>query len=402
MIAIALFSLLAAGPLAPTGSTCGAPAPAVSYPIHVPIEVASNHVYVKVCVGDRELQFLLDTGAGQSFFDMGVARSTGVQLGAHFTGHGAGAGTIDGAVVVNGAITLQGTRISVPLPAALDLSGLPPREGHVIDGILGFNFIDQYVVAIDYVKQELRLFDAARFAYSGPGTSLPITFAANHPVVETSLRLANGDTMSGRFVVDVGAASALALTRPFVEANRLRTRITPTVHRIAGGGVGGTVVTDVGRVATLKLGALEVHNVITSLYGDSAGVMSGNGSWIGNIGGDVLRRFTVFLDYRRHRIILEPHRSTNEPFEADMSGVTFTLPDSPGRIVVSDVLRDSPAAAAGLAAGDTVIAIDGVAPNEVRLRDLRERLNHEGVAVELTFVRGGQTKTARLRTRRLI
>ncbi len=397
MIALALLSLLAVETPA-----CTAPAPAVSYPIHVPIEVASNHVYVKVCFGDRELQFLLDTGAGQSFFDMGVARATGVQLGRHFTGGGAGAGTIDGAGVINGAITLEGTRLSVPVGGALDLSGLPPREGHVIDGILGYNFIDRYVVAIDYVHQELRLFDAARFDYSGSGTSLPITFAANHPVVETSLRLANGDTMSGRFVVDVGAASALALTRPFVDENHLRARITPTVHRVAGGGVGGTVVTDVGRVAALELGGLELRDVVTSLYGDSAGVMSGNGNWIGNIGGDVLRRFTVVLDYRRRRIILEPHASTNEPFEADMSGVTFILPDSPGRIVVSDVLRNSPASAAGLAPGDTVIAIDGVAPNEARLRELRQRLYHEGVDVELTFMRAGATTTVHLRTRRLI
>jgi hypothetical protein len=399
MIAIALLSLFAARAPAPS---CITPTPAVSYPIHVPIEVASNHVYVKVCLGDRELQFILDTGAGQSFFDMGVARAAGVSLGTHFSGRGAGAGTIDGAGVNNGAITLEGTRLSVPVVAALDLSALPPREGHRIDGILGYNFIDQYVVAIDYVRHELRLFDATHFDYSGRGTSLPITFAANHPVVETSLRLANGDTMSGRFVVDVGAATALALTHPFVEANQLRTRITPTVHRVIGGGVGGTAVTDLGRVAALELGGLEVRNVVTLLFGDSAGVMSGNGNWIGNIGGDVLRRFTVFLDYRHRRIILEPHAGTNEPFEADMSGVTFMLPTTPGRIVVSDVLRDSPAFDAGLAAGDTVTAIDGVAPNEARLRELREHFFHEGVEVALTFVRGRETKTVRIRTRRLI
>jgi PDZ domain/Aspartyl protease len=399
MIAIALLSLLAAAPHAPA---CTTPAPAASYPIHVPIEVSSNHVYVKVCLGDRELQFILDTGAGQSFFDMGVARGASVELGAHFTGRGAGAGTIDGAGVINGAITLEGTRLSVPIAAALDLSGLPPREGHAIDGILGYNFIEQYVVAVDYVRRELRLFDAARFDYAGPGTSLPITFANNHPVVETSLRLANGDTVAGQFVVDVGAGSALALTRPFVEANQLRTRITPTVRRVSGGGVGGTVVTDVGRVAALRLGELELHDVVTALYGDSAGVMSGNGSWIGNIGGDVLRRFTVFLDYRHKRIILEPHATTSEPFEADMSGVAFTLATGSGRIVVADILRNSPASEAGLAPGDTVVAIDGVAPSEVKLRELRQRLYHEGVEVELTLMRGGAAKTVRLKTRRLI
>ena len=174
------------------------------------------------------------------------------------------------------------------------------------------------------------------------------------------------------------------------------------MRRVSGGGVGGTVVTDVGRVAALRLGGLELHDVITALYGDSAGVMSGNGSWIGNIGGDVLRRFTVFLDYRHKRIILEPHAATGEPFEADMSGVAFTLPTGSGRIVVSDILRNSPASEAGLAPGDTVVAIDGVTPSETKLRELRQRLYHEGVEVELTLLRGGATKTVRLKTRRLI
>jgi hypothetical protein len=57
------------------------------------------------------------------------------------------------------------------------------------------------------------------------------------------------------------------------------------------------VTADIGRVAALKLGRLEIERPITSLQGDSAGVMSGNAEWIGNIGGDILRRFTVFLDY---------------------------------------------------------------------------------------------------------
>ena len=401
MHTIALLSLLAAASPAPACSTPTAAATA-SYPIHVPIEVVSNHVYVKVCVGERELEFLLDTGAGQSFFDMGVARAAGLPLGAHFTARGAGAGTIDGAGVQNGSVALEATRVSVPVTAALDLSGLPPREGHRIDGVLGHNFVAQYVVTIDYVKQELRLLDPDRFEYSGTGVSLPVTFAANHPVIAASLRLANGDTVGGRFVVDVGASGALSLTGLFVEQNALRSRVHPLVRRIGGGGVGGMATSDIGRLAALRLGGIEVRDVVTNLYGDSAGVMSGNADWIGNIGGDVLRRFTVFLDYRHSRIILEPHAGTSEAFEADMSGAGFTLADTPGRLVVADVARQSPASESGLAVGDTIVAINGVVPGEHILPELRQRLHHEGESVELTIVRGGKTTIVRFRTRRLI
>src|SRR5215467_3983481 len=185
MIAIAFLSLLAA----PTRVVSCPVTPSASietYPIRIPIELFGNHVYMKVCAGERELEFILDTGAGQNFLDMRVARASGVSLGTHFVGRGAGAGTIDGAAVSNAAVAIENTGLSVPIAAAIDLSGLPPREGHRIDGILGYSFINRYVVMIDYVHDELRLFDADRFTYSGSGASLPITFVANHPVISAA------------------------------------------------------------------------------------------------------------------------------------------------------------------------------------------------------------------------
>lgn len=166
--------------------------------------------------------------------------------------------------------------------------------------------------------------------------------------------------------------------------------------------MGGPTASDEGRVPELRLGALDLHDVITNLYGDSAGVLSGNGGWVGNIGADILKRFTVYLDYRHNRIILEPHAGTNEPFEADMSGVAFMLAAPARRLVVTDVARPSPASEVGLAVGDTVVAVDGALPSEDVLTRLRQRLRREGESIELTILRGGATSTIRFRTRRLI
>src|SRR6185436_11797566 len=91
MITFATSLLAAAIAAAPV---CSPPSTDQRPPIRVPIEIANNHVYVKVCAGSRQLQFILDTGAGQSFFDLGVATSVGAKLGRHFRGSGAGAGTI--------------------------------------------------------------------------------------------------------------------------------------------------------------------------------------------------------------------------------------------------------------------------------------------------------------------
>jgi hypothetical protein len=272
-----------------------------------------------------------------------------------------------------------------------------------MDGILGYDFINRFVVEIDYVKQELRLYNAGSFKYDGPGSSIPIEFtSSNHPRVDAEVRLADGATLKGRMVVDVGAAGALSLTKPFADENRLRDRVGPTIHRRAGGGVGGAVVADVGRIASLKLGAVEISQPVTSLAGDSAGVMSGNGEWVGNIGGDILRRFTVYLDYPHKRIILEPHSATTEPFEADMSGLALVMNDSLTAATIDYVVPGMPAAAAGLAQGDTLVSIDGQPADAAAIRDLRKRFRRDGERIVLTVRRAGEVKTATLVLKRSV
>src|SRR5881392_2752986 len=108
MLALAASFILSIGGAA---ATCPSPRTDAALPIRVPIEVANNHVYVKVCAGGRELSFILDTGAGQSFFDLTVANSVGLTLGRQFRASGAGAGTIAGAAVENGSVALEGSGV---------------------------------------------------------------------------------------------------------------------------------------------------------------------------------------------------------------------------------------------------------------------------------------------------
>jgi hypothetical protein len=385
-------------------TTCRAPVASVpaGQPTVVPIEISNNHVFVKICAGDIPLDFILDTGAGDTFFDLNHAKQLGLKIGSSFVARGAGAGTVAGGRVEGGEISLAGTDVKQPVSVAIDLSKLPAREGHRMDGILGYDFIRRYVVAIDYVKQELRLFDADAFEYTGSGSSIPITFFSNHPHIAAEVRLADGTKIPGRMIVDVGATSGLSLTKQLVDENHLRDRVGPTVRRLAAGGVGGMTTSDIGRVAGLRIGNIELSNPTATLYGDSAGVFSTPGTWVGNIGGDVLRRFTVFLDYKHNRIILEPHAGTNEPFETDMSGIGFVMDDNLQTLMIDNIVSNSPAAAAGLAPRDTVTAIDGRPATSVELRELKKRFKRAGERVTLTIRRAGQTKDVVVVTRRLV
>jgi hypothetical protein len=387
---------------APVRACAPAPSRATPLPATIPIELWANHVFLKVCVAGRELDFILDTGAGATSLDLETAKHLGAALGQTFSVGGAGPSRVAGARVDGASATIAGTSIEQPVRSAIDLSRLPPVEGHRMDGILGDDFISRYVVAIDYARRELRIYDRDAFRYDGPGASVPVTLINAFPHIEADVKLADGATVRGRMVIDVGSNASLSLTKSFVDEHRLRDRVGPTIRRTGGGGVGGATTSDVARVAALSIGGIEMSRPIVNLYGDSAGALTRSGSWEGNIGGAILRRFTVYLDYHAKRMIFEPNATLHDSFEVDMSGVVFRMNDSLTTIVVENVAPDSPAFEAGLMHGDVIVSVDGVPGSQRLLGELRERLRRPAERVSFVVRRGGEEQKIEIVTRRMI
>ena len=247
------------------------------------------------------------------------------------------------------------------------------------------------------------MYDRESFTYSGSGTTLPLSFFQMHPHTDAEIRLASGEILKGRFIIDVGSGASLSLTKPFVDDHQLETKMAPLVRRPGGAGVGGTTVSEVGRVAGLTLGGVTLSEVVTSLVVDSGGVFSQRGSWVGNIGGDILRRFTVYFDYGAKRMILEPNEATAEPFERDMAGLSTVMNDSLTTIRVEFVLPGSPAAEAGLVRGDEIVSVDGIELATRARAVMRDRFRRAGEHVKIVIRRGGgETKTVEVITRRLV
>jgi hypothetical protein len=400
----ATIALLFAGALHAQPAKCPADSARApqSLPATIPIELHNNHVTLRVCRDTTPLFFVLDTGAGNTIYDLGVAKSLGVQLGAPFRAHGGGAGTVAGAQVRGESVVIPGASVSVPVTTAIDFSGITSAEGGRMQGILGADFIARFVVAIDYARRELRLYDRANFSYDGPGTSVPITLAGAFVYTRGSIELADGARVTGTFVVDVGSSLPLALAKPFVETHRLRDRIGRTVRRPSGRGVGGPSVANVGRLATLRIGTVEIARPVVHMYGDSAGVFSGSSLGDGNIGSDILRRFTVFFDYGGGRMILEPHAGTSEPFETDMSGVQLAATGASASLTVEFVLAESAAAEAGIQKGDVVVAVNGSPVSAGMLEELKRKLRREGERMTFTLRRNGSDVKVEFITRRII
>jgi C-terminal processing protease CtpA/Prc len=97
-------------------------------------------------------------------------------------------------------------------------------------------------------------------------------------------------------------------------------------------------------------------------------------------------------------MILQPNRYFSEAYEHDMAGILLVVEGTGFR--VKQVMKDSPATAADLRAGDLITAVNGRAV--LTMEELRQMFMRKGRSYRLNVKRGDEKLKAIIRLRRLI
>jgi membrane-associated protease RseP (regulator of RpoE activity) len=373
-------------------------------PVTIPFELVSRHIMVKVRInGSRPLSFVFDTGDKVGIVDSEVAKELGLKLEGQVHIGGAGADTLPGSFVKEATWSLPGLEgFSQPVSLTLPLGRMASRFGHDFDGIIGSDFIRQYVVEVDYQNRVLRLHDKNKFTYTGVGDSVPIQLnQMGYPLLEGEVTPTNGESIKGKFVLDLGSSGSLALMSPIVTQHNLLGNGLKTIKAIGVGGAGGQSNGQIGRVRSLQIGKFTIANPITLFSEDKAGAMA-TSQLVGNIGQLIAGKFKVFLDYNHTRIILEPNSTFAQPMDRVTAGLVLTTEGKDYATVrVSDVLENSPAAEAGIQKNDIVLSVDGKPAAEIRAMKIAEMFE-KPATYNLTIRRGEQTLQVPLTPRKLI
>jgi Aspartyl protease len=292
----------------------------------LPFELDDNLIYLRVRLnGSSPRSFILDTGA-PTMLQLRQGRSLGLRPKAVGKADGIGNNQpIVYQVTRNVSFQLQGVVLADQRPLAISLDqvedcinrAVVDEQGRCVsfatraaagtgterpvDGVLGAELFDRWVVEIDYPARRIRLFDPKRYQYQGNGERLPLELTSNHSFVQARVAGIGGTPIPGRFVVDTGASTAVRLTKRFVEAHGLlppreRLKAVPEC------GLGGETKEPAweGSVERLYLGRLEIRQPVTVFSQES--VPRG---YDGAIGGAVYRRFRVIVDYPHRQMILE-------------------------------------------------------------------------------------------------
>lgn len=247
-----------------------------------------------------------------------------------------------------------------------DPAPLSAHLGLKIDGVLGFPLFGQVLLTLDYPGSRLVL-QPLQPPPLVPGSILGFDDTRKTPLVPMQI----GDRTIVA-LIDSGSDAAFSLNPVGLEPRfAFGPRSGPTIGTLA-----GDRVQQVGRLAeTISLAGYRFERPVIDLTSE-----------LSSIGGDALRHFSVTFDQARNRVWL--YRDSREPIAAApvrSAGVSFNKTPAYWRVV--SIVPGSPAAAAGVQAGDLLTRING---EPVSRWDLAryEQLIAEGGEVTLTFLFG--------------
>jgi Aspartyl protease/PDZ domain len=361
-------------------------------------ELLGNKPLVPVRVDGRgPYAFLVDNGSSYDVVDADVAGELGLSVTPFEEQRGAGEGAIESGTAERVVLQLDGTELPagrvvvMPLNDAISAGG-----GRRVDGLLGYPFFARHAVELCYDGTELEVHERAPAGWTG--TRIPIEIDHEHALAAATLELRDGRRVTGRFMLDTAFRSAVMLTRPFAEEHGVIDSFPRALAATTGWGIGGPMRDVVGRAVALELGTLRFEDPIVVCSTARSGVLS-EASFAGILGGELLRRCHTLIDYRRGEVVLEPSSAWSEPHEFDQSGLyLIAAGDDFDRFVVHDVIPGSPAANAGVVAGDSLLEIAGHRADSLELEELRSLLRAApGTTYLLRFRRAGEVRLTLLR-----
>ncbi len=264
--------------------------------------------------------------------------------------------------------------------------------GIPIHGILGSDIFKRFNVVIDYPAGVLTFSDPLKYRHKKrKGVAVPLHLERTKPYIMVNHLESNGKSVENlKLVIDTGGAHSLLLNRESLPPGLIPEKL---IDGHLGRGLNGNIEGKLGRIGLLRFGNHNFKNVIAtfpdSLYFDSKitpEYLLRNGS----IGGEILKRFVVTLNYHQNLMVLKPvKKALNKPFESDMSGMDVRATGKDLRTFeVTGVFDQSVADLSCVMPGDKIIIFDKKLDSAITISEVYEILSKkEGYLLEMVVLR---------------
>lgn len=290
----------------------------------IPFKLINNLVFVPIKVNGIELNFLLDSGVDETIlFSMEEKKEVSFKNIQKIKLRGLGSEEeIEGLKSTNNILETHGMKsvnhmVYIILDQGFNLSS---HIGIPVNGIIGYKFFKNNIVEINYQKRKIFVYqnnEKVRNNLDKKFEALPITIERSKPYVMATVLVNNSD-MPAKLLVDIGNSDAF-----WVFENDKIKLPEKNFPDFLGKGFSGDIEGHRAKMAEFSLAGFEFKNPIVS-FPDSSSIKNVKmvANRVGSVGGEVLKRFTVVMDYADKKMYLKKNSKFNDSFTYNKSGIT--------------------------------------------------------------------------------
>ncbi len=378
-------------------------------------DLINNLIVIPLEVNNHKLSFILDTGVNKTIlFNLTRNDSIGLNNVKKVFIRGLGDGEPIEALLSKGNkfrinnIVGEDQELYVILKDAFNLSA---KMGTTIHGIIGYDLLKDVVVKINYNTKRIVFYNPKKYKDSKCRKCeiFPLQFYRKKPYIDVEARI---DTVNDiatplKLLIDTGGSDAMWL---FEDTKDIIKTPIKNFKDILGEGISGTIYGNRSKIPYVSLGRFMLKEPTVSFL-DSTSTFNARQfkERNGSIGGNILRRFKVWIDYPNKKITLKKNASLKAGFFYNMSGlrivydgqelvkekaVTWTLDfrgensnanQSSSNIIpfvstynyrfkpkykIDRVVVNSPAHKAGILSGDIIVTINNKPAHEYTLEEI--------------------------------
>jgi hypothetical protein len=271
-----------------------------------------------------------------------------------------------------------------------DIMNLGAITGFQIHGIIGVEFLKNFIADINYRENVIRLYkpDHPRDQWR-KYEQIQLEVHNNKPYLKTTVSLSGLREKENTLLLDTGAALALLLHSELDSLQQLPSNI---ITGVIGKGIGGDLLGYSGKIGSIQVGKSKFENFVASFQ--SIDTLEGVEEKIkrdGTIGNYLLDQFHVIFDLPGNQLYLKKRTKKMKPVLFDKSGlIIYAFGSNFNKYFVHLVLDGSPGEKAGLKKGDIIKKI-GIWPARfLTLHSINKKLSKENERINITVKRENQ------------
>lgn len=274
-------------------------------PVEVSFEFEHNQVILQVKIdGKGPFNMLLDTDTDPSAIDAATARELGLAVGAKgapASGGGAETNTVYPTRLPNVEV---GSVVARDVAAAtIDLTKLGERIGKPIHGVLGYSFLKDRIVQIDYPNQKVRFFSESPYPriQFGPNTVNIIGFPFRYEDGELMIDSVFINNEKMKATLDTGSSGTFSLTPDAVALLGLEEQGHDSDDESVG--YNGAFKSKVGTLKSVRMGKMAVDSAQATFWLPETG--HDHKKFQVNIGNGFFKDFMMTFDFRSKTVVFE-------------------------------------------------------------------------------------------------